>query len=282
MAVTVQKTPFVVLDEDGSNRRGRSLCRSQFGPLVGSLIWDCFPGSEPLFKPYYDAARRSGEELEFVQFYDGNVARIHAVPQSNGHLDLWTGSCSRTSTRLTLTRPSCRRSTSRSSSWTKSTSAYAEVALRQNLRLIEGERHELAGRRRAATRRSRRIHRARRRRSHHARVGAISTTTSDAGSGTSSGSTSPARGTSTDRRSTRHARPVARWSRVVFYSGRVKRLTVIPGPDGLAVHVERLAQLDVTTLATLTASLAQIEAALAGRASAQPDSPARASLRALP
>ena len=69
---------------------------------------------------------------------------------------------------------------------------------------------------------------------------------------------------------------------VVFYSGRVKRLTVIPGPDGLAVHVERLAQVDVTTLATLTASLAQIEAALAGRASAQPDSRAHASLRALP
>ena len=69
---------------------------------------------------------------------------------------------------------------------------------------------------------------------------------------------------------------------VVFYSGRMKRLTVIPGPDGLAVHVEQLAQVDVTTLATLTASLAQIEAALAGRASAQPDSPAHASLRALP
>ena len=69
---------------------------------------------------------------------------------------------------------------------------------------------------------------------------------------------------------------------VVFYSGRVKRLTVIPGPDGLAVHVERLAEVDVTTLATLTTSLARIEAALAGRASAQPDSPARASLRALP
>jgi hypothetical protein len=69
---------------------------------------------------------------------------------------------------------------------------------------------------------------------------------------------------------------------VVFYSGRMKRLTVIPGPDGLAVHVEQLAQVDVTTLATLTASLAQIEAALAGRASGQLDSPARASLRALP
>jgi hypothetical protein len=69
---------------------------------------------------------------------------------------------------------------------------------------------------------------------------------------------------------------------IVFYSGRVKRLTVIPGPDGLAVHVERLAEVDVTSLATLTASLAQIEAELAGRASALHGSPARASLQALP
>jgi hypothetical protein len=69
---------------------------------------------------------------------------------------------------------------------------------------------------------------------------------------------------------------------IVYYSGRVKRLTAIPGPDGLAVHVERLAELDVTTLGTLTRSLAQIEAAIAARASVRSDSPARASLRAPP
>ena len=69
---------------------------------------------------------------------------------------------------------------------------------------------------------------------------------------------------------------------VAFYAGRVKRLTAIPGPDGLAVHVERLAEIDVTSLATLTRSLGRIEAALALRASAQSDSPALASLRALP
>jgi hypothetical protein len=69
---------------------------------------------------------------------------------------------------------------------------------------------------------------------------------------------------------------------VVFYAGRVKRLTVIPATDGLAVHVERLAELDVTTLGTLTRSLAQIEAALAGRESEQLDRPAPASPRALP
>jgi hypothetical protein len=69
---------------------------------------------------------------------------------------------------------------------------------------------------------------------------------------------------------------------VVFYDGRVTRLTAIPGPDGLAVHVEHLAVLDVTSLATLTRSLASIEAALAGRASELSGSPARASLQALP
>ena len=69
---------------------------------------------------------------------------------------------------------------------------------------------------------------------------------------------------------------------VVFYAGRVKRLTAIPGPDGLAVHVERIAELDVTSLATLRRSLASIETALADRASARPDSRARGSLRALP
>ena len=69
---------------------------------------------------------------------------------------------------------------------------------------------------------------------------------------------------------------------VVFYSGKVKRLTAIPGPDGLAVHVERLAELDLTSLATLTQTLAQVESALAHRASARSDSPAPASLQALP
>jgi len=70
--------------------------------------------------------------------------------------------------------------------------------------------------------------------------------------------------------------------RVVFYAGRAKRLTAIPAPDGLAVHIERLAALDVRTLGTLAQSLARIAEALGARELAQPDSPARASLRALP
>ena len=102
VAVTVeQETPFVVLDEGDRIVGVGSRAESQFGPLVGSRIWECFPGSEPLFKPYYDAARRSGEPLEFVQFYDGNVARVRAVPRDDGTLALHWEHLSRLDT-LTL------------------------------------------------------------------------------------------------------------------------------------------------------------------------------------
>lgn len=101
MAVTVQQTPIVVLDEGDRIVGVGPDAESQFGPLVGSLIWDCFPGSQPLFKPYYDAARRSGELTEFVQFYDGQVARIRAVPRADGHLDLFWNLLARLDT-LTL------------------------------------------------------------------------------------------------------------------------------------------------------------------------------------
>jgi len=69
---------------------------------------------------------------------------------------------------------------------------------------------------------------------------------------------------------------------VIFYAGRLKRLLVIQGGDGLAVHVENVGELDVTSLGTLTRSLERIATALADPVSAQRDSRARASLRALP
>jgi hypothetical protein len=89
VAVTVTQTPFVVLDEGDMIVGVGPDAASQFGPLVGSRLWESFPGSEPLFKPYYDRARRSGEAVEFVQFYSGHVARIRAVPCGDGRLELY-------------------------------------------------------------------------------------------------------------------------------------------------------------------------------------------------
>jgi hypothetical protein len=102
VAVTVeQQAPLVVLDEGDRIVGVGPRAESQFGPLVGELVWDCFPGSEPLFQPYYDAARRTGEHVEFVQFYDGNVARVRAVPCANGQLELYWEQLARLDT-LTL------------------------------------------------------------------------------------------------------------------------------------------------------------------------------------
>jgi PAS fold len=69
---------------------------------------------------------------------------------------------------------------------------------------------------------------------------------------------------------------------LIFYAGRLKRLLAIPGGDGLAVHVENLVELDVTSLATLTRSLKELDAVLADRASEPRGRRSHASLRALP
>jgi hypothetical protein len=68
----------------------------------------------------------------------------------------------------------------------------------------------------------------------------------------------------------------------VFYAGATTQIRAIPAADGLAVHVERLVELDVRTLATLAESLQRIEDALAARAHVRRDRRAAESLRALP
>ena len=69
---------------------------------------------------------------------------------------------------------------------------------------------------------------------------------------------------------------------LIFYAGRLKRLLAIPGGDGLALHIENLGELDVTSLGTLTQSLQRLDDVLAGRASVQHGRRSHASLRALP
>ena len=79
VAVAVDAAPHLVLDEDyrivevGPAAQGIAC-------FLGRDLWECFPASEPLFRPYYEQARRSGEPVEFVQFYDGSAARIRATP----------------------------------------------------------------------------------------------------------------------------------------------------------------------------------------------------------
>jgi hypothetical protein len=99
-------------------------------------MWDCFPGSEPLFKPHYNAARRSGEAVEFVQFYDGNIARVRAVPHRDGRLDLYWERLARLDT-LTLDGLARTLDASLELLDAEHVGAHRNV-LRQHLRVIEG------------------------------------------------------------------------------------------------------------------------------------------------
>ena len=68
----------------------------------------------------------------------------------------------------------------------------------------------------------------------------------------------------------------------VYYAGRVRSYEAVPAGERLAVRIEHLAELDVTTLATLARSLSQIEAELAVREPGRRDRPAPSSPQALP
>lgn len=87
MAVAVTRTPYLVLDESYTVVEVREPARAEFGRLLGRNLWDYFPGAEPLFGPHYEEAWSTGEPIEFVQFYEGSVARVRAHVR-NGRLEL--------------------------------------------------------------------------------------------------------------------------------------------------------------------------------------------------
>ncbi len=68
----------------------------------------------------------------------------------------------------------------------------------------------------------------------------------------------------------------------IFYAGALSHIRAVPAGSDLTVFVTHLENLNVRTLATLTASLNRIEAALATQAYAPRDLPAPASPQALP
>ena len=136
MAVTVREhTPFVVLDEGDHIVEVGEHAESQLGPLVGARVWDTFPGSEPLFRPYYDAARRTCEPVEFVQFYDGNVSRVRAVPLGDGRIGLEWRQLARLDT---LTLGSLAETLDRSLEALAVEARGTSSGVRQDLRVIEG------------------------------------------------------------------------------------------------------------------------------------------------
>lgn len=79
----------MILDENDFIEEIGPDAEAGYGPLRGQNLWDAYPGAEPLFQPYYEKARRTGEPVEFVQFYNGFITRIRAVPQEERLLLFW-------------------------------------------------------------------------------------------------------------------------------------------------------------------------------------------------
>lgn len=80
MAVTVEDMPSVVLDETDRIVECNSAARPWFAHNLGKSLYSCFPGSSQLFRPYYEKARRTGQVVEFAQYFDGYVTRVRAAP----------------------------------------------------------------------------------------------------------------------------------------------------------------------------------------------------------
>lgn len=89
MAVTVEDVPFVVLDETYRIVEVGSSAEAGFGPLRGRCVWDCFPGSESMYRPHYERARRSGEPIELVQYYGGYLTMVEIRPEGRATRVAW-------------------------------------------------------------------------------------------------------------------------------------------------------------------------------------------------
>lgn len=53
-------------------------------PFLGHVLWSRLPGAEPLLRPRFDEARRTGQEVEFTTFYAGRTKHIKLIPAADG------------------------------------------------------------------------------------------------------------------------------------------------------------------------------------------------------
>lgn len=127
--------PHVILDEEYRIVEVGPAAQAGFGPLLGQNVLECFPGSRPLFLPYYEEARRTREVVEFAQFYDGYIMRLRAVPEGSrltvswetlGMLDVLTLDGLRMSLQAAL------------QAVTDSEEALRRESVRRSLRVVEG------------------------------------------------------------------------------------------------------------------------------------------------
>ena len=82
-------TQWIVLDEDDRIVEVSENAADVFGPLKGESLWETFPSAREVFGPYCDRARRTGEVVELVKFFEGTLKHVRYAPQGSRVLAIW-------------------------------------------------------------------------------------------------------------------------------------------------------------------------------------------------
>jgi hypothetical protein len=134
VAVAVVGTPCLVLDERYNVVAVGDAALAEFGQLLGRNLWEGLPGAEQLFRPHYESAWRTREPVEFVQFYEGRVEQVRAVPRDDRLEISWTVLAQLD----TLTLDGLRSSISDAISTLEESQTTTSGSRRTRLRLVQG------------------------------------------------------------------------------------------------------------------------------------------------
>jgi PAS fold len=78
VAVTVERTPDLVLDADYRVLVVSPAAEADFACHAGRSLWEIEPAARPVFEPHFETAWHGGRPVEFVEFYGGRLARVEA------------------------------------------------------------------------------------------------------------------------------------------------------------------------------------------------------------
>jgi hypothetical protein len=80
---------WIVLDEDDRIVDVSEEAEPVFGPLLGESLWERFPTARDVFAPYCEQARRTGQDVEVVEFFEGTLKRVRYSPRGSRVTAIW-------------------------------------------------------------------------------------------------------------------------------------------------------------------------------------------------
>ena len=85
----VAVTQWIVLDEEDRIVDVSENAVAEFGQLKGESLWETFPSARDVFAPYCERARRTGEVVELVKFFEGTLKHVRYTPEGSRVIAIW-------------------------------------------------------------------------------------------------------------------------------------------------------------------------------------------------